>query len=134
GVAEAGAAGVVLGLSGGIDSALAAALAVRALGPGKVHVLFLPSAVTSAEAGEDAAEVAASLDLPLRTIEIGGLVDAYFGSHEPEADELRRGNFMARARMAVLFDQSRLHRALVLGTSNKTEILLGYSTVFGDNA
>jgi NAD+ synthase len=62
------------------------------------------------------------------------MVDAYFEAHEPGAEKVRRGNLMARVRMAVLFDQAKALGSLVLGTSNKTEILLGYSTIFGDNA
>ena len=62
------------------------------------------------------------------------MIDAFFDTHEPEADQVRRGNKMARERMGILFDQAKKRRGLVLGTSNKTEILLGYSTIFGDNA
>ncbi len=126
--------GVVVGLSGGVDSALAAALAARALGRDRVHAFYLPYRSSSPSSRTDAEAVAAKLGVALRTIEISALVDAYFDAAEPDADELRRGNLMARARMAVLFDQAKKLEALVLGTSNKTEILLGYSTIFGDNA
>lgn len=125
--------GVVLGLSGGVDSALAAALAVRALGAARVHTFLLPYRTSNPDSAEDAALVAQALGLLLRTIDITPMVDAYFAV-EPEADATRRGNKMARERMTILFDQAKKLGALVLGTSNKTEILLGYSTIFGDNA
>jgi NAD+ synthase len=128
-----GTGGIVLGLSGGVDSALAAALAVRGLGPERVHAFVLPYRSSSADSLADAQAVAAALGIETRTIDISPMVDAYF-ENETDADQVRRGNMMARQRMAVLFDQAKKRRALVLGTSNKTEILLGYSTIFGDNA
>ena len=132
-VETSGTAGVVIGLSGGIDSSLAAALAVRALGPERVHGFLLPYRTSSPESLEDARLVAEHLGVPHRVIEISPMVDAYFAI-ETDADAGRRGNKMARERMTILFDQAKKLNALVLGTSNKTEILLGYSTVFGDNA
>ncbi|MGE0641913.1 MAG: NAD+ synthase [Thermoanaerobaculia bacterium] len=134
GVENAHATGLVLGLSGGVDSALAAALATRALGTERVHAHFLPYRSSDPQSAVDAQAVAEKLGLALRTIEITPQIDAYFDAHEPEADRLRRGNKMARERMTILFDQAKKTGALVLGTSNKSEILLGYSTVFGDNA
>jgi NAD+ synthase len=134
GVEQAGAAGVVVGLSGGVDSALAAALAVRALGASRVHAFFLPYRESNPQSRADARELAAQLGLALREIDLTPQIDAYFAAEEPEADRVRRGNKMARERMAILFDQAKKLGCLVLGTSNKTEILLGYSTVFGDNA
>lgn len=133
-VATAGARGVTVGLSGGIDSALAAALAVRALGRERVFPFFMPYRSSSPESARDAAAVAATLDLALATCDITPQIDAYFSAVDPEADAVRRGNKMARERMTILFDQAKKLGCLVLGTSNKTEILLGYSTVFGDNA
>jgi NAD+ synthase len=132
-IATTGKAGVVVGLSGGIDSALAAALAARGIGAERVHSFFLPYRTTSDDAATDAAAIAADLGLTPRTIEITPMVDAYFAI-ETDADQVRRGNKMARERMAILFDQAKKLDSLVLGTSNKTEILLGYSTIFGDNA
>jgi NAD+ synthase len=132
-VETSGTTGVVVGLSGGIDSSLAAALAARALGPERVHGFLLPYRTSSPESVADARLVAESLGLPHRLIEISPMVDAYFAM-EADADAGRRGNKMARERMTILFDQAKKLGALVLGTSNKTEILLGYSTVFGDNA
>jgi len=134
GVAGARAEGVVVGLSGGVDSALSAALAVRALGPERVHAPYLPYRLSSERSREDAHAVARTFGLALREIDVSAQVDAYFDAVEPDADAVRRGNKMARERMSILFDQSKKLRALVLGTSNKTELLLGYSTVFGDNA
>lgn len=133
-VATTGADGVAVGLSGGVDSALAVALAARALEPDRVHTFYLPYSTSSDDAERDAEAVAESLRLTLRRIDISPLVDAYFDAEESDADRVRRGNLMARIRMAVLFDQAKRTRTLVLGTSNKTEILLGYSTIFGDNA
>ena len=134
GVETAGAAGVVVGLSGGVDSALAAAIAVRGLGAARVHAYFLPYRESDPRSAADAAAVAAALALAPRTIEISPQIDAYFDREEPDAGKVRRGNKLARERMSVLYDQSHALGCLVLGTSNKTEILLGYSTVFGDNA
>jgi NAD+ synthase len=132
-VETSGTQGVVVGLSGGVDSALAAALAARALGPERVHGFLLPYRTSSPESAQDARAVAEHLGIPHRMIDISPMVDAYF-EIEPDAPAERRGNKMARERMTILFDQAKKLDALVLGTSNKTEILLGYSTVFGDNA
>ncbi|MCH7667400.1 MAG: NAD+ synthase [Acidobacteria bacterium] len=133
-VKTAGADGVVVGLSGGVDSALAAALAARALGPEHVLALLLPYKTSSPESSSDADAVAKQLAVETRTIDISEMIEAYFDHNEQDAGKLRRGNKMARERMGILFDQAKKRRALVLGTSNKTEILLGYSTIFGDNA
>ncbi len=132
-IETAGASGVVLGLSGGVDSALAAALAVQGLGVERVHTFLLPYRTSNPDSAEDAVLVARHFGLDLATIDITPMIDAYFAS-DPEADSVRRGNKMARERMTILFDQAKKLGALVLGTSNKTEILLGYSTIFGDNA
>lgn len=132
-VETAGSQGVVVGLSGGVDSALSAALAARALGPERVHAFLLPYRTSAAESERDARAVAGHLEIPHRLIDISPMIDAYF-TLEPDAGPDRRGNKMARERMTILFDQAKKLNALVLGTSNKTEILLGYSTVFGDNA
>ena len=133
-VTTAGSSGVTIGLSGGVDSSLSAALAVRALGPERVHGFLLPYRTSSADSLADAHAVVENLGLEARQIDISPMVDAYFDTAEPGADPTRRGNKMARERMTILFDQAKKLGCLVLGTSNKTEILLGYSTVFGDNA
>ncbi|HEY4575385.1 MAG TPA: NAD+ synthase, partial [Thermoanaerobaculia bacterium] len=132
-VETSGTRGVVVGLSGGVDSSLSAALAARALGPERVHGFLLPYRTSSPESAQDARAVAEHLGIPHRMIDISPMVDAYF-EIEADAPAERRGNKMARERMTILFDQAKKLDALVLGTSNKTEILLGYSTVFGDNA
>jgi len=135
-VHTAGLAGVTVGLSGGVDSSLAAALAASALGPERVHGLLLPYRTSSADSIADALAVAEHLGIDHRTIDLSPMIDAYFTAEngEADADPGRRGNKIARERMTILFDQAKKLGCLVLGTSNKTEILLGYSTVFGDNA
>ena len=136
-VETSGTAGVVVGLSGGIDSSFAAALAAKALGPERVHGFLLPYRTSSPGSEGDARLVAEHLGISYRVIDISPMIDAYFMTAiaiETGADDARRGNKMARERMTILFDQAKRLNALVLGTSNKTEILLGYSTVFGDNA
>ncbi len=134
GVENAGASGLVLGLSGGVDSALAGALAARAIGAERVHAFFLPYCSSDPQSAVDAATVADRFGLALATLDITPQVDAYFDRVDREADRVRRGNKMARERMSILFDQAKKRGALVTGTSNKSEILLGYSTIFGDNA
>jgi NAD+ synthase len=125
--------GVVIGLSGGVDSALAAALAARALGPDKVHPVYLPSAVSSPKSRQDAAAAAKKFNLKLAEVSIAPQVDDYL-ARLPANANLRRGNFQARSRMAVLFDRAMALGCGVLGTSNKTELLLGYGTWHGDMA
>ena len=132
-VDTSGTQSVVVGLSGGVDSALSAALAARALGSERVHGFLLPYRTSHPESERHARAVAESLGIPHRLLDISPMVDAYFAL-EPDAPAGRRGNKMARERMTILFDQAKKLDGLVLGTSNKTEILLGYSTVFGDNA
>ncbi|HEY3176259.1 MAG TPA: NAD+ synthase [Candidatus Polarisedimenticolia bacterium] len=130
---RAGMKRVVVGLSGGIDSALAACLAARALGAGGVIAVLLPHGLSHPSSARDALDLASRLRLKTETFDITPMVEAYFGS-DPKADRLRRGNKMARERMSILYDRSRVHEALVLGTSNKTELLLGYGTIHGDMA
>lgn len=134
--AEAGKFGfgrALLGLSGGIDSAVSAALAVRAFGPRNVLSVLMPYRTSNPDSEADAREVAAALDTPFRKVEISAMADGYL-AQEGIDDRMRRGNVMARCRMIVLYDLSMEWRGLVIGTSNKTEILLGYSTQFGDAA
>lgn len=132
-VAAAGARGVVVGLSGGIDSAVAAALAARALGPERVLGVFLPHAQSRPESLQHGREVAAAIGVRTDLLEITPLVAAW-EAMQPGADALRRGNVMARARMILLFDLSRRDGTLVLGTGNRSEWLLGYTTMHGDAA
>lgn len=122
----------VLGLSGGIDSALVAFLAAEALGKENVLGVLMPYRTSNPSSRADAETVAAQLGIATRVIEITPMVDPYLARYAQ--DDRRRGNVMARTRMFVLYDQSEEFRALVIGTSNKTEALLGYTTQFGDNA
>jgi len=123
----------VLGLSGGVDSSLVATLAARALGPENVTGIVMPYRTSSTDSVADAELVADATGIRTLRIDITPQVDAYF-VHHPDASPLRRGNKMARERMSILYDQSAALRALVLGTSNKTELFLGYGTIFGDLA
>jgi len=124
---------VVVGLSGGIDSSLVTALAARALGAANVLPVIMPYRTSSPESEADARLVCDALGLTPELVDISPQVDAYFDRY-PDADRTRRGNKMARERMTILYDRSMEHRALVIGTSNKTELLLGYGTLFGDMA
>ncbi len=132
-VTQSGLGGVVVGLSGGIDSAVSMALAVRALGADRVHAIRMPYRTSSQASLDDAEAVARSLGVVAETFEISNLVDAFLADR-PDADPVRRGNVMARARMIVLFDASQALGRLVLGTGNRTEWLLGYTTLHGDEA
>ncbi len=123
---------VLLGISGGIDSAVSAALAVRALGAANVIGVRLPYRTSSEESLTHAQLVIDSLGIESRTVDISGAVDAYL-ANEPDADAKRRGNVMARMRMIALFDLSERYHALPLGTGNKTERLLGYFTWHADD-
>ncbi len=132
-VGKVGISKVVLGLSGGIDSALVAFIAAEALGAENVHALCMPYKTSNPESEAHARLVAAACGINFSVVPITAMVDAYFDTF-PDADNMRRGNKMARERMTILFDHSALLRALVLGTSNKTELLLGYGTLYGDMA
>jgi NAD+ synthase len=123
----------ILGLSGGIDSALVAFIAAEALGPENVYAVCMPYKSSNPESEAHARVVAQACGVNFSVVPITPMVDAYFELF-PNADNMRRGNKMARERMTVLFDHSALHSALVLGTSNKTELLLGYGTLYGDMA
>ncbi|HEX7976352.1 MAG TPA: NAD(+) synthase, partial [Anaerolineales bacterium] len=132
-ITRAGFERAVVGLSGGIDSALSCYLAAEALGPQNVLAVCMPYKTSSSESLEHAQMVIDSLGVRSLTVPISGMVDALFEQF-PDANNMRRGNAMARARMIVLYDQSEVFRGLVVGTGNKTEILLGYTTLFGDAA
>jgi NAD+ synthase len=123
----------IVGLSGGVDSAVTAALAARAFGPREVLAVNMPYRTSDPSSAVDAAAVAGALGVNARTVDISAMADGYFSEHEIE-DRGRRGNVMARCRMIVLYDLSAEWGGLVIGTSNKTELLLGYSTQFGDSA
>jgi NAD+ synthase len=132
-VTKVGFSRVVMGLSGGIDSALACYLAAEALGPKNVLAIRNPYKNSSPESLEHAQLVIDDLGVNSKTIEITAMVDPLF-ELIPEMDKLRKGNAMARARMIIWYDQSVDFNGLVLGTGNKSEILLGYSTIYGDAA
>jgi NAD+ synthase len=131
---QAGFSKVLLGLSGGIDSALVASLAADAIGAENLLAVLMPYRTSSPESRSDAEEVVRRLGCPSELVEISAIVDAYFEDGRVEATPLRRGNFMARARMMVLYDHSVTWGGLVIGTGNKTETLIGYSTLWGDSA
>ena len=133
GVRKVGFERVVVGLSGGVDSSLVTTLAVSALGADNVVALFMPYRTSDPQSALDAYAVCEGLGIAAETVDITAQVDDYF-ERFPDADRTRRGNKMARERMSILYDQSMAQRALVLGTSNKTELLLGYGTLFGDMA
>ena len=124
---------VVINLSGGLDSALSCALAAEAMGPENVIALRLPYRTSSQDSLEHAQLMIDQFKVQSQTIDITGMVDPLI-EHDPEMSKTRKGNIMARARMIVLYDQSEAFKALPIGTSNKTEILLGYSTMWGDMA
>lgn len=132
-VHDAGFSKVVLGLSGGVDSALTAFLSARALGPENLLCLRLPYRTSSPESLAHAQMVIDHLGVASKTIEITPAVDAILEQF-PAAGPVRRGNIMARVRMINIYDQSAAFPGLVVGTGNKTEILLGYSTLHGDGA
>jgi NAD+ synthase len=142
-LAQAGFNRALLGLSGGIDSALVAFLAAEAVGPENVLCVLMPYRTSSTESVEHARLVVDRLGCPSDLVDISSIVDGYFGRNGEagaggatagDASQLRRGNFMARARMCVLYDRSVPWGGLVVGTGNKTESLIGYSTLFGDSA
>jgi len=124
----------VVGLSGGVDSAVSAALAVAAVGPDRVHALALPGPTSSEASLADARTVAETLGVGLGIVDLSPAVEALRDVLGADDDRVRYGNVMARLRMVALFDRARTVSALVLGTSNKSETLLGYSTLFGDSA
>src|SRR5512143_2172294 len=132
-ITRAGFTKAVIALSGGVDSALSCYLAAEALGPQNVLAVRMPYRTSSSDSLDHAQLVIDALGVQSTTIPITEMVDPYF-ERFPEASRMRRGNIMARARMIVIYDQSEDFRGLVVGTGNKTEILLGYSTLYGDAA
>jgi NAD+ synthase len=123
----------VIGISGGVDSSVSAYLAVEALGKKNVVGVVLPYKTSSKESAEHANGVAKILDIRTESVDISDMVDSYAVKNRVK-DRVRLGNIMARMRMIVLYDVSARERALVVGTSNKTELLIGYGTQFGDIA
>jgi len=141
---QAGFERAVLGLSGGIDSGLVAYLVAEAIGPAQLHCVLMPNSTSSPASRADAEAIVAALGCSSELVAVSPMVDGYFGGGAvagalPPADgsgasPLRRGNFAARMRMAVLYDRSVTWGGLVVGTGNKTESLIGYTTLFGDSA
>jgi NAD+ synthase len=132
---QAGFERAVLGLSGGIDSALVAYLMSEAIGSDRLLCVLMPYRTSSPASRADAEAVVESLGCRSELVDISPMVDGYFAAAGREdADPLRRGNLMARMRMAVLYDHSVTFSGLVVGTGNKTESLIGYTTLFGDSA
>ncbi len=125
--------GVVLGLSGGLDSTVCLYLAVQALGKKNVVALILPYKESNPVNTKDAEELAIATGVKYKTIDITPIADPYFSSIGVQ-DKLRRGNFLVRIRMAILYDYAKALDYLVLGTGNKTERLTGYTTLWGDMA
>ncbi|NLH00078.1 MAG: NAD+ synthase [Chloroflexi bacterium] len=123
----------VIGLSGGLDSALVCFLAAEALGPENVLAVRMPYKTSSPDSLEDAQKVIDATGVQSMTVEITAMVEPLFARF-PDMNNTRKGNIMARQRMIVLYDQSAAFNGLVIGTGNKTEILLGYTTQFGDSA
>jgi NAD+ synthase len=132
-ITRAGFSRAVINLSGGLDSCLACYLAAEALGSENVLALRLPYKNSSQDSLEHAQVVIDALGLPSLTVPISEMVDPLI-ERFPQAGPVRRGNVMARMRMIILYDQSEAFRGLPVGTGNKTEILLGYSTLYGDSA
>jgi len=140
---QAGFERCVLALSGGIDSGLVAYLVAESIGPERLLCVMLPYRTSSPASQADAEAIVADLGCASEVVEITAMVDGYFGRDEVtgaggsealDASPVRRGNFMARARMSVIYDRSVTFGGLVVGTGNKTESLIGYTTMYGDNA
>jgi NAD+ synthase len=132
-ITRSGFSRAIVNLSGGLDSSLTCYLAAEALGAENVQALFLPYKSSTPESLTHAEMVIKALGVSSLTIPITDMADALIGQF-PEMSRLRQGNIMARLRMIVLYDQSEVFHALPVGTGNKTEILLGYTTLFGDSA
>jgi NAD+ synthase len=130
---QAGFERAVVGLSGGIDSAVVAFLVAEAIGAERLLAVLMPYRTSSPDSRSDAEAVVDRLGCASEVVDISPMVDAFFAG-DPDASSLRRGNFMARQRMAVLYDRSVTWSGLVVGTGNKTESLIGYTTLFGDSA
>lgn len=136
-LAQAGFERLVVGLSGGVDSATVAFLAARAVEPERLLAVRMPYHSSAGSSETDAMRVVTALGCRTERIEITPMVEpmlAHIGGPDEDALRVRRGNVMARQRMIVLYDRSAAFDALVCGTSNKTEALLGYGTLHGDMA
>lgn len=123
----------VIGVSGGVDSAVSAYLSAEALGRENAIAVIMPYKAGSPQSLSDAKLIVKKLGIRSEVIDISPMVDAYCDQWSV-TDRVRRGNVMARVRMIVLYDISAREHALVIGTSNKTELLVGYGTLYGDTA
>ncbi len=131
-VAKTGLKKVVVGLSGGLDSAVVAVLCKEAFGD-NINAVLLPSQYSSDDSAKDAIELCKKFNIKYEIVEIAPMIEGYFDNIK-DASSLRIGNFGARMRMSVLYDVSARDSSLVIGTSNKSELLLGYGTIYGDIA
>jgi NAD+ synthase len=135
---QAGFERALVGLSGGIDSSLVSYLVSEAIGPERLLAMLMPYRTSDPASRADGEEVVRRLGCESLVVDISPMVDAYFADpadpDRAKASPVQRGNFMARMRMAVLYDYSVRWGGLVVGTSNKTETLIGYTTIYGDNA
>ncbi len=131
---QSGTAGVVVGISGGLDSAVAAALSVKAAGPERVIGVSMPAASGSTQDIKDAETLCATLGIELLSVPLDGIMDAFSAAPHITLTPLLSGNIAARLRMTILYNIAAAKGYLVCGTSNKTEYLIGYSTKWGDGA
>jgi NAD+ synthase len=131
---KAGFTKLIVGLSGGIDSSVTAALCVKAIGKENVLGVMLPYKKSHPDSLEHAKQVAEQLGIKYEIVDISPMVDAYFENYALDVDILRKGNRIARERMCVLYDLSAKYKALVAGTGNRSEIMVGYCTQYGDSA
>lgn len=128
---KVGSTKAIVGLSGGVDSSVVAYLTAEALGAENLLCVLMPYRTSSPDSLTDARSVVDALGVRSETIEITQMVEPLFG---PDTKNVRRGNIMARMRMIILYDRSARENGLVIGTGNKTETLLGYTTLYGDSA
>jgi NAD+ synthase len=131
-VRDAGAKGVVLGLSGGLDSAVVASLSARAIGPERVLCIMMPESATPGQEMEDARELAEELGVEHMTVQLDPVMDSFKQQLGGDVEDHAFGNVKARARMTILYYHGQLRSYLVMGTGNKSELLMGYFTKHGD--
>lgn len=131
---KAGFTKLIVGLSGGIDSSVTAALCIKAIGKENVFGVMLPYRKSHPDSLEHAKQVTERLEIKYEVVDISQMVDVYFKKYAADADILRKGNRIARERMCVLYDLSAKYKALVAGTGNKSELMVGYCTQYGDSA